>query len=51
MAKRIVHLLEEKEDKSNILRTRDLVVEAKRTQVDLKNLSMKESRAPTPVRN
>ena len=40
MARRIVHLLKEQEDKSKQLRTRDLVVEVERTQEGLKNLSM-----------
>jgi hypothetical protein len=31
MARRIAHLLEEQEDKSKLLRTRDLVVEVERT--------------------
>jgi hypothetical protein len=50
MAKRIGHLLEEQGDKSKLLRVVDLAIEAERMQVDLKNLSMQESRAPTPVR-
>jgi hypothetical protein len=48
MAKRIARLIKEKEDKSKQLRTRDLVVKVERTQEGLKNLSMQESRAPTP---
>jgi hypothetical protein len=50
MARRIVHLLKEQEDQSNLLRTRDLDVEVKRTQEDLKHLSVQESRTPTPER-
>jgi hypothetical protein len=50
MARRIAHLLEEQEDKSKLLRTRDLAVEVERTQEDLKPLSIQESRAPTPER-
>jgi hypothetical protein len=46
MARRIVHLLEEY--KSKLLRTRDLDVKVDRTQVDLKHLSIQESREPTP---
>jgi hypothetical protein len=48
MAKRIARLIEEQEDKSKQLRARDLAVEIQRTQEGLKNLSMQESRAPTP---
>jgi hypothetical protein len=48
MARRIACLIEEQEDKSKQLRARDLAVEVERTQEDLKNLSMQESRAPTP---
>jgi hypothetical protein len=43
-------LIEEQEDKSKQLRTRDWVVEAEKMQEDLKNLSIQESRAPTPDR-
>jgi hypothetical protein len=50
MARRIAHLLEEQEDQSKLLRTRDLDVEVERTQEDLKHLSIQESRAPTPER-
>jgi hypothetical protein len=50
MARRITHLLEEQEDKSKILSTRDLVVEVERTHDNLKPLSIQESRAPTPER-
>jgi hypothetical protein len=50
MTRRIAHLIEEQENKSKLLRTRDLDVEAERTQTDLKNLSIQESRAPTPDR-
>jgi hypothetical protein len=48
MARRIMHLIEEKEDKLKQLRTRDLVVEVERMQEGIKNLSTQESRAPTP---
>jgi hypothetical protein len=48
MARRIARLIEEQEDKSKQLRARDLVVEVERTQEGLKNLSMQESRAPSP---
>jgi hypothetical protein len=47
MARRITRLVEEKEDKSKLLRARDLAVEVERMQEVLKNLSMQESRAPT----
>jgi hypothetical protein len=40
MARRITHLLEEKEEKSKLLRTRYLVVEVERTQEDLKPFSI-----------
>jgi hypothetical protein len=50
MARRIAHLLEEQEDQSKLLRTRDLDVEVERTQEDLKHLSVQESRTPTPER-
>jgi hypothetical protein len=40
MTKRIVHLLKEKEDQSNPLRTRDMDVEVERTQEYLKYLSV-----------
>ena len=48
MAKRIVHLIEEPEDKPKKLRARDLAVEVERRQEGFKNLSMQKSRAPTP---
>ena len=38
MARRIVHLLEEQEDQSMILRTKDLDIEVERTQEYLKHL-------------
>jgi hypothetical protein len=50
MARRIAHLIEEHEDKLKLLMARDLVVEVERMQEGLKNLSMQESRAPTPER-
>jgi hypothetical protein len=50
MARRIVHLIGEKEDKSKLLRVRDRAVEVERTQEDLKHLSIQENRAPTPER-
>jgi len=42
-----VILIEEQEGKSKKLRTRDRVVEAEKTQENLKNLSIQESRRPT----
>jgi hypothetical protein len=48
MAKRIARLIKEQEDMSKQLRARDLVVKVERTQEGLKNLSMQESREPTP---
>jgi hypothetical protein len=50
MTRRIMRLIEEQEDKLKKLRTIDRVVEAKKMQEDLKNLSIQESRAPTPDR-
>ena len=47
MAKRITHLLEEQENQSKLLRTRNLDVEVERTQANPKHLSVQESRAPT----
>jgi hypothetical protein len=44
MARRITHLLEEQEDQSKLLRTRDVDVEFERTQEDLKHLYVQESR-------
>jgi hypothetical protein len=48
MARRIVHLIEEYEDKSKKLRSRDLAIKVERTQEGLKNLSMQKRRAYTP---
>jgi hypothetical protein len=45
MTRRIAHLIEEKENKSKLLRTRNLDVEVERTQED-----SQKSRAPTPDR-
>jgi hypothetical protein len=50
MARKLAHLLEEQENQSKLLRTRDLDVEVERTHEDLKHLSVQESRAPTPER-
>jgi hypothetical protein len=50
MTKTLAHLIAEQENKLKLLKTRDLDVEAARTQIDLKNLSIQESRAPTPDR-
>jgi hypothetical protein len=50
MAKRIAHLLEEQENQSKLLRTRNLAVEVERTQADLKHPPVQESRVPTPDR-
>jgi hypothetical protein len=47
MARRIAHLLEEQEDRSKLLRTRDLDIKVERTQEDLKHLYVQESREPT----
>jgi hypothetical protein len=48
MAKRIAHLLEEQENQSKLLRTRNMAIKVERTQADLKHLPVQESRAPTP---
>ena len=40
MTRRIAHLIEEQEDKSKQLRTRDRIVKADKTQEGLKNLSI-----------
>lgn len=50
MAKRIAHLLEEQENQSKLLRTRNMDVEVERTQADLKHMFVQESREPTPNR-
>jgi hypothetical protein len=50
MARRIAHLLEEQENQSKLLRTKDMDVEVERTQEDWRHLSVQESRAPTPER-
>jgi hypothetical protein len=50
MARRITHLLEEQENQSKLLRTKDMDVEVERTQEDWRHLSVQESRAPTPER-
>ena len=50
MAKRITYLLEKQENQLKLLRTRNLDVEVERAQVDLKRLSIQESRASTPDR-
>ena len=50
MAKRIACLIEEQEDKSKQPRAIDLAIEVERTKEDLKNLSIQESRTPTPKR-
>jgi hypothetical protein len=47
MAKRIAHLLEEQENQSKLLKTRNLDVKVERAQEDLKYLSVQESREPT----
>ena len=50
MTKRITHLLEEQENQSKLLRTRNMDVKVERTQEDLKHLSVQESKVPTPDR-
>ena len=49
MARRIACLIEEHEDNSKKLRVGDLAVKVERTQEDLENLSIQESRASTPA--
>jgi hypothetical protein len=48
MARKIACLIEEQEDKLKKLKARDPIVEVERTQEGSKNLSMWESRVPTP---
>jgi hypothetical protein len=50
MARRIVHLLEEQENQSKLLKTKDMDVEVERTQEDWRHMYVQESRAPTPKR-
>jgi hypothetical protein len=50
MARRIVHLLEEQQNESKLLRTKYMDVEFERTQEDWRHLSVQETRAPTPER-
>jgi hypothetical protein len=50
MARRIVHLLEEEENQSKILRTKYMNVEVERTQEYWRYLYVQESREPTPER-
>ena len=47
MARRIAYLLEEQDNQSKLLRTKDMDVEVERTQEDWRYLSIQESRAPT----
>jgi hypothetical protein len=47
MARNIVFLIDEKEDKSKKLRARDLSLEVERMQEGLKNLSMQKRKSPT----
>jgi hypothetical protein len=50
MARRIVHLIEEQENQSNLLKTKYMDVEVEKTQEDWRHLSIQESRVPTPER-
>jgi hypothetical protein len=50
MARRIVHLLEEQENQSKLLKTKYMDIEVERTQEDWRHLSIQESREPTPER-
>jgi hypothetical protein len=50
MARRITHLLEEKENQSKILKTKAMDVEVERTQEDWRHMFVQESRAPTQDR-
>jgi hypothetical protein len=50
MDRRIAHLLEEQEDQSKLLRTKDLDVEVEITHEDLKHMYVQESRTRTPER-
>jgi hypothetical protein len=47
MGRRITHLLEEQENQSNLLNTKDMDVNVERTQEDWRHLSVQKSRAPT----
>jgi hypothetical protein len=40
MTRRITHLIEEQENRSKLLRTKNLDIEVERTKTDLKNLSI-----------
>jgi hypothetical protein len=50
MARRIAHLLEEQENHSKLLKTKDMDIEVEKTQEDWRHLFVQESRAPTPER-
>ena len=50
MTRRIKHLIEEQENRSKLLITRNLDIEVERTHEDLRHLSVQESREPTPDR-
>jgi hypothetical protein len=50
MTRRITHLIEERENRSKLFKTKNLDVEVERTQEDLKHISVQKSRAPTPDR-
>jgi len=50
MTRRITHLIEEQENRSKLFKTKNLDVEVERTHEELRQLSVQESRAPTPDR-
>jgi hypothetical protein len=50
MARIIAHVLEEKENHSKLLKTKDMNVEVERTQEYWRHLSEQKSREPTPER-
>jgi hypothetical protein len=50
MTRRITHLIEEQENRSNLFRTRNLDVKVERKHEDLRHLFVQDSRAPTPDR-
>ena len=50
MTRRIARLIEERENRSKLFRTRNLDVKVERTHKDLRHLSVQENRSPTPNR-
>jgi hypothetical protein len=50
MARRIMHLLEEQENHSKLLKAKSMDVKVERTHEDWGHLYVQESRVPTPER-